>query len=162
MGLNAVSLLSKYIFSCVNLMDFRLKTRCFQVLFLVTVALLWASLAYAGPSHHHHHADVVSPFDKLDSVKPLHCVLNMHQHTHNKPCPHKVHGEAKDYYEFRADCGSHKDSANSSSSSLGFDFYKDNKQVVLIPIQLSEKLESFVYFEKQNLPRSIDHPPQLV
>lgn len=143
------------------IMDFRIKIKCFQVFLLLVATLFWTSLAYAGPAHHHH-SDVVSPFEKLDSVKPLHCSLKMHQHINNTPCPHKGFRETNNNYEFRSDCGSHTGSANSSGSSLGFDFYKVNKQEDLIPIQFCEKLTGFVYFKKQNLPRSIDHPPQLV
>lgn len=146
-------------------MNFRLKIRFFQMFLLLAVVLVWASVAQADPSHHHHgkavaKASVVSPFDQLDNWKPLHCILNMHEHFQNIPCPHKDGSGKSDQTEFRSDCGSHPGSANSSTSSFTKNLFKNATYNGFLPLQFSSAIKLSYSDKSQNHSRSIDHPPQ--
>jgi hypothetical protein len=141
----------------------RLKIRVFQIVFLVCMVLFLASVAQAGSSQHHHHgnADVVSPFESVNKGKPLHCILNMHQHFQNIPCPHQNQKGKKDYSEWRSDCGTNSGSANTSSTSLAKDLSKKTEFNSFTPFLLSSNMSLAADEKHKNLPRSIDHPPQL-
>lgn len=138
-----------------------LKIRIFQIMLLVSVIFFAASVAQAG-SLHHHHADAVSPFDKIHKDKPLHCILNLHEHFQNKPCPHKGRDWKNVDQVLRADCGSSPDTANFSSSSFAKNLFENAAHDDFMPLQFSSKIKIFFSYKSQHLPRSIDHPPQLV
>lgn len=147
-------------------MNFGFKIRFFQALLLVGVIFFAVSVAQARTSHHHadsphHHANVVSPFDKTHKDKSLHCILNSHQHLKNAPCPHKKQGGSNDNTILRQDCGTQSGSANSSSSSFAKDFFKGTTHENLESLQFFSKIRFPISFKNQYLPRSIDHPPQL-
>ncbi|MBL7019877.1 MAG: hypothetical protein ISR86_04990 [Nitrospinaceae bacterium] len=135
--------------------------RFFQILLLLAVAFYGTSVAQAGTSHDHHgKTDVASPFEQLDNGKPLHCVLNLHEHFQNIPCPHKGQGGINDQTEFRPDCGSQPGSANSSSSSFAKNIFKNATHYDLMPVQLSSAIKLSFVHKNQHHPRLIDHPPQ--
>jgi hypothetical protein len=142
-------------------MRHRLKIKFLQAILLVCAVLLLASVTQAGTSHHHHSEEpsVESPFDKVNKGKPLHCILNMHQHFQNIPCPHQ--DEKAQNSELRSDCGTNSGSANSSSSSSTSDLLKKMTDVVIIPGLLASKIGLLTDNDLQSLPRAIDHPPQL-
>ena len=129
---------------------------------LVLAALLClASFVQASQDHHSHkQAKIVSPFDKVSSNKPLHCLLNSHLHKVNQECPHKAnHSKKSMATELRADCGSNP--VNSDGISFGNDLpqYIKNEEfvhhlvsLILIPLKI-EKTRLF--------PHSIERPPQL-
>ena len=128
---------------------------------MLGVVIFAASAAQAGSSHHHH-ADAVSPFDKIQIIKPLHCVLNMHQHLLNTPCPHKDQNEKNTGQVIRSECGSSTGTANSSTSSVANNLFKDICQDGFIPLQFYSRVKSPLDIMSQNYPRSIDHPPQFI
>lgn len=141
-------------------MVFRLKIIFFQILLLMGVAFIGTSLAQAGPSHDHHgKTDVASPFEQLDNGKSLHCVLNLHEHFQNIPCPHKGKGGKHEQTEFRPDCGDQPGSANSSNSSFAKNLFKNATHYDLMPVQLSSTIKFSFDHINQHHPRSIDHPP---
>jgi hypothetical protein len=142
-------------------MNFRFKIKFFQAILLVCAVLFLASVAQAGTSHHHHSekSDVISPFDNINEEKPLHCILNLHQHFQNIPCPHQ--DEKPGNSELRSDCGTHSGSANSSSPSSTSDILKKTTDVVIIPDLLVSKIGLLADNNLQGLPRATDHPPQL-
>ena len=142
-------------------MDFRPKIRIFQAFFMLGAFFFLASVAQAGSSHHHH-ADAVSPFDKIQEIKPLHCVLKMHQHLLNTPCPHKDQVEKNSGQLIRSECGSSAGTSNSSTSSTAKNLFKDINQDGYFPLQFYSKLKSPSNIPTQNYPRSIDHPPQRI
>ena len=143
-------------------MNYRLKTRVFQILLGVGIVFILASVAQAGSSHHHHGmTDAVSPFDKIHKDKPLHCILNMHQHFLNTPCPHKDQNEKNTGQTIRSDCGPSSGSANSSNLSFAKNLFKNTTHEDFVPLQFSMKISFPFSFKSQYLPRSIDHPPQL-
>jgi hypothetical protein len=122
------------------------------------MVLFLTSVAQAGSSHHHEKADVVSPFDKTG--KPVHCILNNHQHLQNIDCPHqKLDGKSKQQ-EFRPDCKTQPGSANSSSSSYAKELSKKLAYSSVTPNLFSWKIDLLADKEQNNLPRLIDHPPQ--
>jgi hypothetical protein len=143
-------------------MDCRLKIRFFQALLVVFMVLLVASLAQAGSSHHQHHEniDVVSPFAKINKGNSLHCILNMHTHFQNIPCPHQDQSKGSKYQEFRADCGTHSGSANSSSNSITKDLSKMASYFSAAPLLLASQISLLTDARYHYLPGSIDHPPQ--
>jgi hypothetical protein len=141
-------------------MNFRPKIRIFQALLVLGAIFFTASMAQAGSSHQHH-ADAVSPFDKVNMEKPLHCILNMHEHFQNIPCTHQSRGDKSDFQEFRPDCGTHSGSPASSSPLVAKDLFKNLMHEDFMLLQISSKLEHSSGYKKQNHSRSIDHPPQL-
>ena len=120
-----------------------------------------ASAAQAGSSHHHH-ADAVSPFDEIQIIKPLHCVLNMHQHLLNTPCPHKDQNEKNAGQVIRSECGSSTGTANSAGSSRAKNLFKDINQDGFFSLQFYSRIKLHSDILSQNYPRSIDHPPQFI
>lgn len=142
-------------------MNFRPKIRILSALLILGVVFFGASLAQAGSSHIHH-ADAVSPFDKIQKIKPLHCVLNMHKHLLNTPCPHKDQNEKNAGQVISSECGSSTGTANSSASSIAKSLFKDINQDGLFPLQLYSKVKPPSDNLSHNYPRSIDHPPQLI
>ena len=141
-------------------MSCRFKIRLFSILLLVCMVLFMASVAQAGSSHQHHHgkSNAVSPFNKAE--KPLYCILNMHQHSRNIPCPHEkgvVTGS-----ELRPDCGTHSGSSSSSSNSIAKDLSKITSYLTFSPILVSQKIGILPYENQQKLLQLIDHPPQRI
>ena len=141
-------------------MRFRPKIIFFQTMLLLGVAFFWTSLAQAGSHHHHGKKHVISPFDEVNKGKPLHCILNMHDHFQNTPCPHLGRGGKSDFQEFRPDCGSHSGSPASSSPLVAKDLFKNATHEGFMLLQTSSKIEHSSDYKKQNHHRSIDHPPQ--
>lgn len=142
-------------------MDFRPKIRIFQAFLMLGAFFFLASVAQAGSSHHHH-ADAVSPFDKIQKIKPLHCVLNMHQHLLNTPCPHKDRSGKKAEQVIRSECGSSSGTANASGASIAKNLFKDINHDGFFPLQFYTRIKPPTNILSQNYPRSIDHPPQLI
>jgi hypothetical protein len=128
---------------------------------MLGVVIFAASVAQAG-SMHHNHAEMVSPFDKIQSIKPLHCALNMHQHLLKSPCPHKERSGKNSGEMIRSDCGSSTGTANTSGSSLAKDLFKDLNHDGFLPLQYFSRIKPPLDILAQNYPRSIDHPPQLI
>ncbi len=139
-------------------MNFRPIIRIFQTLLMLGAFFFAASGVQAGSSHHHH-AD--SPFGKVKNEKPLHCILNMHDHFQNIPCSHQNKGGKSNFQEFRSNCGSHSGFPTSSNPLVAKDLFKNKTHEDLISLQVSSKIEHSSNYKKQNHPRSIDHPPQL-
>jgi hypothetical protein len=141
-----------------------LKIRFFQFLLLVCAVVLLASVAQAESSlKHHHHGEVelVSPFDKAGLEKPLHCVLNLHQHFQTLFCPHQRQEGKSNNLIFRADCGTHSGSANSSNVLFVQKHFKTTSSYQMAPTLFSRGLATLIGFKLQSLPRAIDLPPQL-
>jgi hypothetical protein len=138
------------------------KIRVFQLFLLVCMVFFMASVAQAGPSHHHHgNADVVSPFDKKDTGKPLHCLLNLHLQNGKAPCPHENRDGKNNSYELRPDCGTHSGPANSANNSIAKDLSKITSHNSVSPTLFSWQIEFLPDENLQKLPRYIEHPPQL-
>ena len=138
-----------------------IKISVLQGLLILATLLYLASFAQASQGHHsHERTKIVSPFDKVTSNKPLHCLLNSHLHKVNQECPHKAnHSKKSMATELRAECGSNP--VNSDGISFGNDLpqYIKNEEFVhhlvslaLIPLKI-EKTRLF--------PHSIERPPQL-
>ena len=142
-------------------MNFRSQIRIFQILLMLCAFFFMASVAQAGTSHHHH-ADAVSPFDKIQEIKPLHCVLKMHQHLLNTPCPHKDQNEKNAGQVIRSECGSSTGTANSPGSSRAKILFNDTNQDGFFPLQFYSRIKIHTDTKSQNYPRSIDHPPQFI
>ena len=142
-------------------MNFRSKIRFIQAIFILGVVIFAASLAQAGTMHHHP-AEMVSPFDKIQNIKPLHCVLNMHQHLLNTPCPHKDRGGKAAGEMISSECGSSTGTANASGSSFAKDIYKDISHCSFLSPHYYSRIKPPSDLLNQKLPRPIDHPPQLV
>jgi len=142
-------------------MDFRPKIRIFQAFLMLGAFFFLASVAQAGSSHHHH-ADAVSPFDKIQKNDPLHCVLSMHQHLLNTPCPHKDRSGKKAGQMIRSECGSSSGTANASGASITKNLFKDINYDGFFPLQFYSRIKPPTNILSQNYPRSIDHPPQLI
>ncbi len=142
-------------------MNFRSKIRIFQALLMFGIIFFAVSVAQAGSSHHHH-ANSVSPFDKVQKLKPLHCVLNMHQHLLNSPCPHKDRDGKNAGQVIRTECGSSSGTANASGSSFVKDLFKGTNHAGFFPLQFYSRIKPPSVNPSHNQPRSIDHPPQLI
>ncbi len=129
---------------------------------LVLVAIFaYASFAQASPGHHSHHkTKVVSPFDKVNSDKPLHCLLNSHLHQSNQDCPHKANHSTKNKSaKLSADCGSK--TGNSEGISFGYDLPQFSQSDEFSHHLISQFLISQATCKIRSLPRSFEHPPQL-
>ena len=144
------------------LMSCRFKIKLFSILLLVCMVLFMASVAQAGPSHHHHgNSDVVSPFNKIDTGKPLHCVLNLHLQNGNVPCPHENWDGKNNFYELRPDCGTHSGPVNSANNSIAKNLSKITSHNSVSPTLFSWMIDLMPDEKLQKLPRYIEHPPQL-
>ena len=144
-------------------MGSRIKIRFFQCLLLVCAVVLFTSVAQAGVNMGHQHAhskvEAVSPFEKTSVDKPLHCILNLHEHFQRNFCPHQKRG-ANDNAELRADCGGTSSSAIPANASFAKEFSSKTINygapslfVWWVDLPINNKL--------LNLPRAIDLPPQL-
>jgi hypothetical protein len=136
------------------------KIFCLQGTLVLAVVFLLASFAQASDSHHsHHQAKIVSPFDKVNSDKPLHCLLNAHLHQGQQDCPHKEnHSKSA---EFRADCGSHPGASHSKGFSSGNDLPQFAESDVFIHNLVSHSFYLPIDYKVRLFPHSIEHPPQL-
>lgn len=136
------------------------KIFCLQGALVLAAVFLLTSFAQASGGHHsHHQAKVVSPFNKVSSDKPLHCLLNAHLHQAKQDCPHKANHSKST--EFRADCGSHPGASNSQGFSFGSDFSQLTQNDELIHHLVPHSFYPPLDVETRLLPRSIEHPPQL-
>lgn len=138
-----------------------IKILIFQGFLVFGIVLLLASFAQASSGHHaHRHAKAYSPFGKINSDKPLHCLLNSHFHKTMENCPHKSNplSQGKSA-EFRPDCGSNP--VGSGGISFGNDLpqgaqsgeFTHHLVFQFIPLRAEGKLTAFC--------PSIDRPPQL-
>jgi hypothetical protein len=138
------------------------KIFCLQGALILAAVLMLVSFAQASGGHHshsNHEAKIVSPFDKVSADKPLHCLLNAHQHQIKQDCPHE--GNHSKSAQFRADCGSHPGASHSKGFSFGSDLLKLTQSD-----EFTHHLASYSFYvviddEVRLLPRSIEHPPQL-
>jgi hypothetical protein len=137
-----------------------IKIFCMQGALVLAVLLMLASFAQASGSHHsHHQSKIVSPFDKVNSDKPLHCLLNAHLHQGKKDCPHKEnHSKSA---EFRADCGSHPGASHSKGFSFGSDLPQFVESDVLTHNLASRSFYLPIDYRVRLFIYSIEHPPQL-
>lgn len=140
-------------------MSCRFKFSLFRLILLVCVLLL-SSMAQAGSSFYHNHdqSDVVSPFNKTNKEKPVHCILKTHQH--NIVCPHHSEGGKSEQQEFRSDCKPKSGSANSPSASSIKDLSNKPTYASGIPNLFTWERVVLAYKEQNKLSRSIDHPPR--
>ena len=141
-------------------MFLRLKMWLFKAVFASCIALAMSSTVQAGMHDHHNHSQI-SPFEKVKVMKPLHCLLKMHQHFQGNDCPHHNKGFKRKGLELRSDCGPDSDSAKASSSS-----FLKNLSGLSLSLNFENVSSSWNVFQKeinqlQNLPRSIDHPPHI-
>ncbi len=139
-----------------------LKVRLLQFLLLVSMVIFLAPVAQAGATmDHHHHEEVISPFDKTSIEKPLHCALKQHHHFQSLFCPHQKKNMKSDNVEFRPDCGPQSGSASSANSGFAKELSKIAFSYGVAPSLFSSELHWLANAKLQNLPRAIDFPPQL-
>ena len=148
----------------INQADF-LMLPCFKKFFCLQGALVLAfffviaSFAQASDSHHtHHKVKVISPFDKVSTEKPLHCLLNAHLQHAKIDCPHKNNHTKS--AEFRADCGSHPGSSHQKVSSFGSDLSQLTQDDFTYHLA-SRSFHLIIDSEVRFTPLTIEHPPQL-
>ena len=134
------------------------KNFCLQGALALAVVFLLVSFAQASDTNLSHQ-QVVSPFGKVSTDKPLHCLLNSHLHQINQDCPHKANNSKS--VELRAGCGSYPGATNSK----GFSFGSDISQFSQVE-EFTHSIESHSFYlhivsKVRLFPRSIEHPPQL-
>ncbi len=137
------------------------KILCLQGVLVLGAVFLFASFSQASEGHHsHHHNKTVSPFDKVNSDKPLHCLLNAHLHKTKEACPHNSnHSNKGKSTELRVDCGSNP--VNSEGISFGSDFpqytqsdeFNHHLVIQAVPPLVEGDISIFYH--------SIERPPQL-
>jgi hypothetical protein len=125
---------------------------------IVLLAIFYASSVAHGGSVHPHH--VVSPFDKAQNIKPLHCSLKMHQHLLNSPCPHKGQVGEDSGEMIRSECGSSTGTSNSSRPYLSKELLRDTNYEIFLLFSYS-RIKPSLDILPQLYPQSIDKPPQL-
>ena len=95
------------------------------ILLTFLCALMGASSAFAGTHHHHNGAvesELVSPFDKKQGGKSLHCLLNNHHR--DGFCPHKGL-DSSATQKISVDCHG-KESGTLPSTSFQNDYFQNN------------------------------------
>ncbi len=139
------------------------KVRGLQFALILGAVFLLSSYSQASQNHDHsHHIQVVSPFDKVTSEKPLYCLLNAHLHRSALDCPHKVNGPKKSRpLELRADCGSHPGTSHSSGISFGSDLPQNTDNEEFLHHRVAHYAYPPILEKGHSLPRTIEHPPQL-
>jgi len=137
------------------------KILCLQGILVLGAVFLLVSFAQASVGHHgHHQTKVVSPFDKVNSDKPLHCLLNAHLHKIKEKCPHKSnHSDHGKSAELRADC--HSNPINSDGMTFGGDLLKYTNNDEFTHHLISQFLFPQTSDKIRSLPGSFEHPPQL-
>ena len=139
-----------------------IKNFALQGMLILSVVLFLATFAQASPGHssHHHSTDVVSPFDKVSSDKPLHCLLNAHLHQKKQACPHKGnHSKNNKSAELRVDCGSSP--VGSGGASFGSDLPQFASNIEFFHHLSSEFTIHLTNDKIRLLSISIEYPPQL-
>jgi hypothetical protein len=129
---------------------------------LMLWAFLGATSAYAG-SHahgHHHHDQVVSPFEKNKQTQSLHCQLK--KHAHIDFCPHSTSSKDRSNFpQISVDCGGNTSGAIPGAQFFSHDFAEMNF-ILPAPHKPENKLVLSKLSPLHRCSDSLDPPPRVI
>jgi hypothetical protein len=117
--------------------------------------------ASSHSKHEMHDHGVVSPFDKKQGGKPLHCLLNNHS---NKKtfCPHTHSSSAEDTtHRISFDCGG-KTTGNILTNSANNSYLVEAQFYKIVTPSLNEIISSTISYQSELFKDSLDPPPRVL
>ena len=134
----------------------------FRYIILSVLLFTFVSASNVMASMHQHvghDSDFVSPFDKEQKLKSLHCLLNNHQHNY-KSCPHSSRPAGDPKHRLSADCGG-KNTGTLSSVSFHKDNI-DNSSFIAELCNISFRLSDQLFSTAQQTLNLQDPPPEVL
>ena len=111
--------------------------------------------------HDMHDHGVVSPFDKKQGGKPLHCLLNNHSYK-DSFCPHKHSSPAEDTtHRISFDC-SGKTNGNILTNSANNSYLVEAQFYKIVTPSLNEIISSTISYLSERFKDSLDPPPRVL
>ena len=112
-------------------------------------------------NHEMHDHGVVSPFDKKQGGKPLHCLLNNHSYK-DTFCPHTSSSSGEDTaHRISFDCGG-KTNGNILTNSANNSYLVEAQLCKIVTHSLNEIISSTISYLNEPLKDSLDPPPRFL
>ena len=109
--------------------------------------------------HDMHDHGVVSPFDKKQGGKPLHCLLNNHSYK-DTFCPHTSSLSGEDTtHRISFDCGG-KTNGNILTNAANNSYLVEAQLYKIVTLFLNEKIPSTISYLSERFKDSLDPPPR--
>ena len=111
--------------------------------------------------HEMHDHGVVSPFDKKQGGKPIHCLLNNHSYK-DAFCPHTRSPSGEDStHRISFDCGGQTTGSILTNSANSIYLIEAQLYKIVIPF-LNEKIPSTISYLSERFKDSLDPPPRFL
>jgi hypothetical protein len=138
-------------------------TKKFLVISVILFGFMGASDVFASSHSKHkmHDHGVVSPFDKKQGGKPIHCLLNNHTYE-DTFCPHTRSPSGKDTtHRISFDCGG-KTTGNRLTNSANNIYFVEAQLCKIVTPSLNEKIPSTISYLSERFKDSLDPPPRVL
>ena len=117
--------------------------------------------ASSHSKHEIHDHGVVSPFDKKQGGKPIHCLLNNHSYK-DVFCPHTRSPSGEDSTQrISFDCGG-QTTGNILTNSANNSCLIEAQLYKIVTPSLNEKIPSTISFLNERFKDSLDPPPRVL
>ena len=138
-------------------------TKKFLVISVLLFGFLGAADVFASSygNHEMHGHGVVSPFDKKQGGKPLHCLLNNHSYK-DTFCPHTSSSSGEDTtHRISFDCGG-KTNGNILTNSASNSYLFEAQLYKIVTSSLNEIIPSTISYLVERFKDTLDPPPRVV
>ena len=117
--------------------------------------------ASSHSKHDMHDHGVVSPFDKKQGGKPLHCLLNNHSFK-DTFCPHTRPSSGEDTtHRISFDCGG-KNTGDRLTNSANNIYFVEAQLYKIVTPSLNEIIHSTISYLSERFKDSLDPPPRVI
>ena len=135
--------------------------------FLIILFFLFAFMGTADvfasshSKHEMHDHGVVSPFDKKQGGKPIHCLLNNHSYK-DTFCPHTRSPSGEDTtHRISFDCGG-KTNGNILTNSANNSYLVEAQLYKIVTSSLNEIIPSTISYLGERFKDTLDPPPRVL
>ena len=117
--------------------------------------------ASSHSKHEMHDHGVVSPFDKKQGVKPIHCLLNNHSYN-DTYCPHTHSSSGEDSaHRISFDCGG-KATGNILNNSANNIYFVEAQLYNIASPSLNKIIHSTISYLGERFKDTLDPPPRVL
>ena len=117
--------------------------------------------ASSHSKHEMHDHGVVSPFDKKQGGKPIHCLLNNHSYK-DAFCPHTRSPSGEDStHRISFDCGG-QTTGSILTNSVNSIYLIEAQLYKIVTPSLNEKIPSTISYLSERFKDSLDPPPRVL
>jgi hypothetical protein len=135
----------------------------FLIIFVILFGFMGTADAFASShsKHEKHEHGVVSPFDKKQGGKPIHCLLNNHSYK-DTFCPHtRSPSEEDSTHRISFDCGGQTTGNILTNSANNIYLIEAQLYKIFIP-SLNEIIPSTISYLSERFKDTLDPPPRVL